>query len=444
MESPAIGLILVSGDGIWSRALGDALRRRGLERLVFATPKTVGDALEGKAAIFIDGRLRGEAAASVARALRESGAAICVILVEAEAVEPDGTIAELAHWRAARLPDEQELSQLLAAARGAPRDNERSPELCRALVGDSEAIAQVRALIERVASTDTTVLITGEPGSGKEVVARNIHFRSSRRPGPFVSLNCTAAPRERLDSELFGRDSTAGQLERADGGTLFLDGIADMPHDTQSRLLRVLRERLFERVGSETRRRCNVRIIAATHCDLEHAIAAHRFREELYYRLNVFPIHMPALRERRADIPPLFRELVARQKAETGREVSLTPVAMQLLQRHHWHGNVRELANLVERLSILYPGAEIDGAQLLQHFVVRANDSPTNGFELPTGHVDLRGFVRDVERRLIERALRDANGVTAHAATLLNMRRTTLMHKMKTLRAAPQRRRMSS
>jgi sigma-54 dependent transcriptional regulator, flagellar regulatory protein len=458
MSDPAFGVVLVSDDGAWTRAVADALHRRQIQRLVFATPDTLGEALDGKAAVIVDGRLSGPQAAMAVRDLSAAPAAIRVVLIEAEACPPDAAITAIAHWRDKRLPDDEELAKLLQAARESAATPRRAPELFRALVGESEAIRQVRSVIERVALTDAAVLITGESGTGKEVAARNVHFESRRRCAPFVALNCAAVPEDLLESELFGHAAhalpgetaaRAGCFERAEGGTLFLDCVDELPKATQARLLRVLREGKTERIGSATSTRCNVRIIAATSVDLEHEIAARRFRSDLFYRLNVLPIYMPALRERLADIRPLLVELAARHKAQHGRDLRIAADAIPLLEQHSWPGNVRELANLVQRLAVLYPDAEVERMVVLRHlaahpgrFAPRAvvddapphtPPTPSSGFELPSGRVSLRSFVRDVERRLIERALREAQGVTARAAALLDMRRTTLLHKMKVL-----------
>jgi sigma-54 dependent transcriptional regulator, flagellar regulatory protein len=241
--------------------------------------------------------------------------------------------------------------------------------LFRSMVGRSDSISQVRRLIEQVSSTDASVLILGESGTGKEVVARNIHYHSSRCKGPFVPVNCGAIPAELLESELFGHEKGAftgaissrkGRFELADGGTLFLDEIGDMPMSMQVKLLRVLQERSFERVGGNKTIKVNVRIVAATHRNLDEMIADNTFREDLYYRLNVFPIEMPALRERSEDIPLLLQELLARMEAGGAKLIHFTPRAITSLMEHEWAGNVRELANLVERLIILYPGEMVD------------------------------------------------------------------------------------
>ncbi|MCB1740894.1 MAG: sigma-54-dependent Fis family transcriptional regulator, partial [Gammaproteobacteria bacterium] len=228
---------------------------------------------------------------------------------------------------------------------GAPRNL----ELFRNLVGTSARVRSVRRLIEQVAATDATVLILGESGTGKEVVARNIHYHSARRNQPFVPVNCGAIPADLLESELFGHEKGAftgavnareGRFEIAEGGTLFLDEIGDMPLAMQVKLLRVIQERTYERVGSNVSMSADVRIVAATHNDLLTAIKDGRFREDLYYRINVFPIDMPPLRERAEDLPLLFADLIRRMEHEQGRSLRLTDAAMQVLLAYAWPGNV--------------------------------------------------------------------------------------------------------
>src|SRR5271165_1025833 len=234
--------------------------------------------------------------------------------------------------------------------------------------GTSRAMRAVHRLIEQVAPCDSNVLILGESGTGKEMVARHIHELSGRAGHPFVPVNCGAIPADLLESELFGHEKGAvtgalstrvGRFEFAEGGTLFLDEIGDMSLQMQVKLLRVLQERSFERVGSNRTIRCDVRIIAATHRDLEAAISDGRFREDLYYRLNVFPVQMPPLRERLEDLPVLIDFLIDRQTQNAGKRIRIAPDALECLARNPWPGNVRELSNLLERLAILFPGQQI-------------------------------------------------------------------------------------
>jgi len=338
-----------------------------------------------------------------------------------------------------------------------------TPMLFRSLVGHSRSIIQVRKLIEQVADTEANVLILGQSGTGKEVVARNLHYYSSRRDKPFVPVNCGAIPPDLLESELFGHEKGAftgaisarqGRFELAEGGTLFLDEIGDMPLAMQVKLLRVLQERVFERVGSNKSIKANVRIIAATHRELEEEIQEGRFREDLYYRLNVFPIEVPALKDRSEDIALLIKELVTRMEHEQRGSVRLTPTAIAALSQYPWQGNVRELSNLMERLIIMFPYGVVDVRDLPEKFrgkiaglenengqdaitsvpssssVSEAGDV-NSAVRLPSTGLDLKEHLSQLEFSLIQQALDEADGVVAHAAKRLSMRRTTLVEKMK-------------
>jgi sigma-54 specific flagellar transcriptional regulator A len=332
---------------------------------------------------------------------------------------------------------------------------QRPVDLFRSLVGSSRAIQKVRKMIDQVAGSDANVLVLGESGTGKEVVARNLHYHSTRRDGPFVPVNCGAIPADLLESELFGHQKGAftgaisdreGRFEMAEDGTLFLDEIGDMSLQMQVKILRVLQERTFERVGSNESRNSNVRIIAATHRDLEEAIKQGEFREDLYYRLNVFPIVTPPLRERVEDIPLLVNELVRRIEHEKRGSVRLSPAAIYALCQYTWPGNVRELANLVERLAILHPYGVVDAADLpekfqngegpvAEHTVDALIGSPVTSEDLdprlPRDGLNLKEHLGYLEISYIRQALTDSGGVVAHAAKRLGMRRTTLVEKLR-------------
>ena len=335
--------------------------------------------------------------------------------------------------------------------------------LFRDLVGHSAGLQAVRLMMRRVASTDATVLVLGESGTGKEVVARSLHAGSHRSAGPFVPVNCGAIPSELLESELFGHEkgaftgaitSRAGRFELARGGTLFLDEIGDMPVAMQVKLLRVLQERRFERVGGTQPIDADVRIVCATHKNLEEMIARGAFREDLFYRINVFPIEMPALRERTGDLPLLIDEINQRIRREQREGVRFSPSALASLERHPWAGNVRELANLVERMAIMHPGAVIGARDLPQKFrhldmeeeraleaqlaeaqapvpAVAAQPPAGDLGLLPINGLDLKEFIQGLERSLIGQALDDCGGVVARAAERLRLRRTTLVEKMR-------------
>jgi sigma-54 dependent transcriptional regulator, flagellar regulatory protein len=348
--------------------------------------------------------------------------------------------------------------------------------------GTSAPIREVTALLQQVAAFDSTVLILGESGTGKEVAARAIHELSPRRQRPFAAINCGAIPADLLESELFGHEKGAftgaiaarkGRFEVAEGGTLFLDEIGDMSPTMQVKLLRVLQERVFERVGNHVPMRCNVRIIAATHRNLEDSIAHATFREDLFHRLNVFPVEMPPLRARGEDLPHLIRDFVAQNLAAGRGHVQFSSQALAALALYRWPGNVRELANLVERLSIIscgrivqirdlpakYRPAEgfldlpepaylderaVDALLESEHTLAAkatafaaalSANAPVDGAatELPADGLDLRAHLLAIERELVEKALARADGVVAHAARLLGLRRTTLVEKLRKL-----------
>lgn len=339
---------------------------------------------------------------------------------------------------------------------------EKSPEkrpvhLFRSLVGTSRHIQAVRAMMSQVADKDVTVLIAGESGTGKEVVARNLHYHSPRRDKPFVPVNCGAIPAELLESELFGHEkgaftgainSRAGRFEMAEGGTLFLDEIGDMPLHMQVKILRVLQEKSFERVGGNKTFQTDVRIIAATHRNLEAMIEKGEFREDLYYRLHVFPIEMPSLKERAEDIPLLINELVSRMESEKRGSIRFNSAAILSLCRHSWPGNVRELANLVERMAIMHPYGVIGVQDLPAKYchVAVEEDFPlsettelssgpsvvsmSDRVLLPESGIDLKEYINGLEQSLIQQALDDSGGIVARAAERLAMRRTTLVEKM--------------
>lgn len=332
----------------------------------------------------------------------------------------------------------------------------RPSHLFRSLVGTSREIKNVRSVMAQVADTDVTVLIEGESGTGKEVVARNLHYNSSRRKAPFVPVNCGAIPAELLESELFGHEkgaftgainSRAGRFEMAEGGTLFLDEIGDMPLHMQVKILRVLQEKSFERVGGNKSYTTNVRIVAATHRKLEKMIEEGAFREDLYYRLNVFPIEMPSLRERSEDIPLLINELVARLESENRGSIRFNSAAILSLCNHPFSGNVRELANLVERMAIMQPFGVVGVQDLPKKYrhvdiddefdslnTVDAKTSVINSNDvvlLPEAGIDLKEYIMKLEQNLIQQALDNASGVVARAADQLMIRRTTLVEKMR-------------
>ncbi|MFP2770607.1 sigma-54 dependent transcriptional regulator [Oceanisphaera sp. KMM 10153] len=391
-----------------------------------------------------------------------------------------GTLSELTY---------DELTSLLTQAQywqPVRPSNEQDAGLQQLLIGASASMKEVKNLIRQVAGKPANVLLLGESGTGKEVIARAIHALSLQAEGPFVPINCGAIPAELLESELFGHEKGAftgavsarkGRFELAEGGTLFLDEIGDMPLPMQVKLLRVLQERTFERVGGTRPIEAKVRVIAATHRDLEQMIYEQRFREDLYYRLNVFPIEAPPLRQRQDDIPLLLNELIARHRLTHGADLSFSADAIASLQSWHWPGNVRELSNLVERMFILCPNLVVQPEDLPakyrflsdEQLVVRSFDElderdalsamfqsgdeqaedeadffdfqPVDDMELeqpepvapslsPEG-VNLKKMLANIEMDMIGQALEVNDGVVARAAEHLGMRRTTLVEKMK-------------
>lgn len=417
---------------------------------------------------------------------------VTVVVYGSQAIA-DQLIATAGPARVLKLSFPFKYASLAAALSPAANANLDDVVPVRMPTGRSPAIREIITLVRQVAAHDSSVLVLGESGSGKEVVARAIHETSPRRQRPFVAINCGAIPAELLESELFGHEKGAftgavtarkGRFEIAEGGTLFLDEIGDMSMPMQVKLLRVLQERVFERVGSQTPMRCNVRIIAATHRNLEESITRGTFREDLFYRLNVFPIEMPSLRSRIEDLPLLVRDF-ARQNAAEGRgRVEFSAPAFGSLMHYAWPGNVRELANLVERLSILFPDRLIGVAELPQKYrppgwvpgtereerladaddrfiasdadelhaekgdkheeldeeqAMRLLTAPrVHGDEqalaqLPDQGLDLRMHLYSIERTLIRQALERTDGTVAQAARLLQLRRTTLVEKLRKL-----------
>jgi transcriptional regulator with PAS, ATPase and Fis domain len=314
------------------------------------------------------------------------------------------------------------------------------------IIGRSDRMRRVFDLVQRVADSDSTIIINGETGTGKGLLARAIHQLSSRRDKPFVTINCGTIPENLLESELFGHVrgaftgaavSKPGKFEIANGGTVFLDEIGDMSPDLQVKLLRVLEEREFEPVGGNRTVKVDVRILAATHRDLEEAVQKGTFREDLFYRLFVIPVTLPALRERRSDIPLLVEHFRAQYCSEKHRCVTgIQPAALESLVRYNWPGNVRELRNMMERLVVLKGSGELDMADLPEK--LRGHDAaplldPPAGVELTDEGINLTTAVTEFEKALIRQSLEISGGVKNKAAKLLQLNRTTLVEKIKRL-----------
>jgi DNA-binding NtrC family response regulator len=309
------------------------------------------------------------------------------------------------------------------------------------IVGHSTSLRQVLEQVEKVADTDSTVLITGESGTGKELIARALHFNSRRADRMFVTVNCGALPEELLESELFGHVKGAftnavahreGRFSLANSGTIFLDEIGDMSPTLQVKLLRVLQDRTFEPVGSSRTVRVNVRVVAATNQDLEVAIREKRFREDLFYRLNVIPIETPPLRERRDDIPLLVQHFLEIMRREKGRPIeSISSDALKLLCAYDWPGNVRQLENVVEQISVLSSEREIRVEDLPAQLRAPKEPLPFEAPRVSSQGIAFNDVVERIQRDLILQALELSHGNKNRAAQLLGLNRTTLLEKMK-------------
>jgi sigma-54 specific flagellar transcriptional regulator A len=314
-------------------------------------------------------------------------------------------------------------------------------DIYKEIVGESESIKKIFDIVDRVADSDTTIMINGETGTGKGLVARAIHRRSYRHNGPFVQINCGAISEGLLESELFGHvkgsftGATAdkpGKFELAKGGTIFLDEIGDMSPDLQVKVLRVLEDNEFERVGGVQTIRADVRIIAATHRDLEEEVQKGTFREDLFYRLYVIPISLSPLKQRRSDIPLLVNHFLDTFSHEKGKErVDVAGQTMELLVSHPWPGNVRELKNLMERLVVLNERGEIRPEDLPAKMRNTAAVLPALRMDVGDEGLDFNAAVTEFEKTLILRALDKSNWVKNKAAELLQMKRTTLVEKIK-------------
>ena len=310
------------------------------------------------------------------------------------------------------------------------------------IVGKSEAMRGVLETIKQIAPSDTNVLVLGESGTGKELVAKAIHYNSPRKGRPFVALNCAAIPETLLESELFGYVKGAftgaattkkGMLEVADGGTLFFDEVGDLPPLLQAKLLRVIQEREFKRLGGTSDIKVDLRIIAATNQNLEEKVKKKEFREDLYYRLNVIQIKLPPLRERKEDIPLLAQHFLAKYSRELGKKMEgFTPEAMELLLQYDYPGNVRELENILERCITLEPGPLIT-ERYIRSYLAEAPLSPYRPsveVEIPEEGVDLERIIEEMEKAYLRKALEKAGGVKKRAAELLGMNFRAIRYKL--------------
>ena len=311
------------------------------------------------------------------------------------------------------------------------------------IVGKSPVMKRLIQTLETVAAANSTILVSGETGTGKEVVARAIHHHSGRHTQRFVALNCSAIPETLLEAELFGHVRGAftgavgnrqGRLEQAHKGTLFLDEVGTMSTALQTKFLRVLQEREFERIGDSNTMKVDVRVIAATNSDLKRMVLDGQFREDLYYRLNVIPVHLPPLRDRKDDVPLLVQHFVDKMRTEGGPSLSVSQEAMRALMAYGWPGNVRQLENAIERASAFRGGrGQIEVADLPPEIASIPVEAATPGVVLPDAGVDLEALIANIERELIERALERTNSNKNRAAQLLHLKRTTLVEKIKRL-----------
>ena len=325
-----------------------------------------------------------------------------------------------------------------------PRRTEESAEVSSAmnpLVGNSPKMRQIHSLINKVADSNSTILITGESGTGKELAARAIHELSPRRDQPFVPVNCGAIPEELLESELFGHvrgaftgavNSRQGRFQLANGGTLFLDEIGEMSPKLQVKLLRVLQERQFEPVGSDRAVQVDVRVVAATNRDLHVAVREGKFREDLFYRLNVLPVHLSALREREGDIALLVKHFLALHGLRKVKRVArVEPEAMVVLEKYRWPGNVREVENLVERLIVLNEDGVIRVNELPDYVIQNGSSNQSAGAALPVSGMDLDRYLEKIENGFICQALERARGNKTLAANMLHLNRTTFIERLR-------------
>jgi sigma-54 specific flagellar transcriptional regulator A len=319
------------------------------------------------------------------------------------------------------------------------------------LSGYGEKITRIKSLINQVARVNISVLITGASGTGKEVVARLIHENSTRKDMPFIPVNCAAIPSDLLESELFGHEKGSfsgayntriGRFEMAGEGTIFLDEIGDMPLPMQSKLLRVIQEKTFERIGSNVSLKSKARIVAATHQNLESLIKNGLFREDLYYRLNVFPIEMPSLKERSEDFRFIVDELIEQIQERLNLTLELDESAYLKLEQNQWPGNIRELSNLIERLMVMYPNKLVTAKELPERYkntvnmdssrISQMTDTVMTKLDANTDEkLDLREVLKNIEINYIHEALEKNNWVVSHAADDLTLRRTTLIEKIK-------------
>ncbi|MDP7298500.1 MAG: sigma-54 dependent transcriptional regulator [Myxococcota bacterium] len=456
-------VLIVDDEELYRHALERILRRAGHEVI------TARDAAEALATVsdqsvdlvLSDVKMPGIDGLELVRQLREVAPDLPCIVVTGYG-SPDQSVEALragAFWYLEKPFDQGHLdvvrrlvAQAIEVGRLRSENRMLQRQLCSRygfdnIVGTSSALREVLEVVAKVAETNSTVLITGESGTGKELIARALHYNSPRTDRMFVTVNCGAIPEELLESELFGHVKGAftnavnhreGRFSVADGGTLFLDEIGDMSPNLQVKLLRVLQDGTFEPVGSSKTRAVDVRLVAATNQDLEQAIRERRFREDLFYRLNVIPIEMPALRDRRDDIELLAHHFLKTANRDREQKVSgFNTEALDRIRAHSWPGNIRELENMVERLAVLCEGGRIE-VQDLPRELRRSLDAPILTVpQLPPTGLSFRDLVDDFETDLILQALEQTHWNKNQAARLLGLNRTTLIEKIKKKGLAP-------
>jgi DNA-binding NtrC family response regulator len=442
--TPALRILVVDDEPAQRELVAGFLRRQGFDVTTAADGETALERFRATPAdaILTDQKMPGLSGLAVVEAARAIDPDVAVIVMTAYGTIESAVTAmkggaadyltkpvnldELLR-RLDRLRERRALVRENRELRAALDDGQR----VEGVIGESAAMQEVLSLVRRVAASEATVLIRGESGTGKELIARAVHHASARAAGPLVCVNCAALPETLLESELFGHEKGAftgahaarqGRFEAAHGGSLFLDEIGDLPLHLQVKLLRVLQEREVERLGSSRPIPVDVRLLAATHCDLEAAVRAGTFRDDLYYRLDVVTVTVPPLRERRADIPPLLEHFVARFARDNGKPIrGLTQEARDALLRYDYPGNVRELENLVERAVVL-----------TRDDVIGLGDLPLGVREPgPGGDATLPAATEGLERRLIREALAAAGGVQTRAAEALGISERVLRYKLR-------------
>ena len=439
-------VLIVDDEDLIRWSLRERLRTEGYDILEAATGKAALDQFKsGVDLVLLDYRLPDIDGLTVLRELKKLDPDILVVLLTSfVSVETAVEAMKLGAFHFANKPfNLDEVAATVARALETTRlrrevkqlrANEARPYSLRAIVGESDTMETLRQMVAKVAASPaSTVLLTGESGTGKDLVAKTIHYSSARNSRPFMNITCSALPEQLLESELFGHERGAftdarmqkrGLLESADGGTVFLDEIGEMVPALQAKLLRFLEEKSFKRVGGASDISVDVRVVAATNRNLEEQVAKGAFRSDLFYRLNVLPIHLPALRDHHDDVPALVKFFIDGFNREFKKRVTgLSPAAEALLTAYGWPGNVRELRNVVERAMLL---AEGDRLEVGDFGALKTGIAAGDPFDLPAGGVDLE----DLERSLVTQALRRAGGNQTKAAALLGMNRDQIRYRI--------------